>query len=162
ELSDWMDWHQLGKRFEHLGLAAFWAEVQKARPPREQLADVFLKSALTGWLQHVFKDEPALGSFRREDHETVVEEFCQLDRQLLHVNAQRVASAVGDRRPWVVTDPPGVSHLSDADHMQFDLVILDGASQMLTEDAIGAILRAKQVIICGDSQQLPPTADSQD
>ena len=32
ELSDWIDWFQLGKRFEHLGLAGFWAELQKTRP----------------------------------------------------------------------------------------------------------------------------------
>ncbi len=27
ELSDWIDWQTLAKRFEHLGLAAFWADL---------------------------------------------------------------------------------------------------------------------------------------
>jgi very-short-patch-repair endonuclease len=40
---------------------------------------------------------------------------------------------------------------------EFDAVIFDEASQVPTEEAIGAIYRAKQVIITGDSKQLPPT-----
>ena len=39
----------------------------------------------------------------------------------------------------------------------FDVVIIDEASQMKPEYAIGAIARAKQAIIVGDPQQLPPT-----
>ncbi len=40
----------------------------------------------------------------------------------------------------------------------FDLVVFDEASQIGTHDAIGAIARGKQVVIVGDSRQLPPTA----
>lgn len=41
--------------------------------------------------------------------------------------------------------------------LQFDTVIFDEASQILTNDAICAIYRAKQVVVVGDSKQLPPT-----
>ena len=37
------------------------------------------------------------------------------------------------------------------------MVIFDEASQVHTEDAIGAIMRGKQTIIVGDTKQLPPT-----
>lgn len=40
----------------------------------------------------------------------------------------------------------------------FDLVIFDEASQMRVEHALGSIARAKQVIIFGDENQLPPTS----
>ncbi len=40
---------------------------------------------------------------------------------------------------------------------EFDVVIFDEASQIFPEDAIGAIFRGSQVIIAGDSKQLPPT-----
>ena len=114
ELSDWVDWYQLGKRFEHLGLAGFWTELQKLRPSREQLQDVFLKSTLTSWVDQVFHEEPALGGFRRQEHELVVDEFRTLDRQSLQANAQRVAlpglptaqpaaGATGD--PWLRGGP---------------------------------------------------------
>ena len=39
----------------------------------------------------------------------------------------------------------------------FDYVIFDEASQIKPSDALGAILRAKNCIIVGDSKQLPPT-----
>jgi superfamily I DNA and/or RNA helicase/very-short-patch-repair endonuclease len=40
---------------------------------------------------------------------------------------------------------------------KFDLVIFDEASQIRTEDAIPAIYRGKQLILAGDTNQLPPT-----
>ncbi len=40
----------------------------------------------------------------------------------------------------------------------FDVVIFDEASQVPPADAIPSIVRAKQVIIAGDSKQLPPTS----
>ena len=39
---------------------------------------------------------------------------------------------------------------------EFDLVIIDEASQMLPEEAVGSILRSKQVIVVGDPMQMPP------
>jgi very-short-patch-repair endonuclease len=39
----------------------------------------------------------------------------------------------------------------------FDVVIFDEASQVKAADAIPALLRAPQVIVAGDSRQLPPT-----
>lgn len=50
-----------------------------------------------------------------------------------------------------------VSLFLEADTYKFDTVIFDEASQVCTENAIGAISRGKQVIIAGDSKQLPPT-----
>jgi very-short-patch-repair endonuclease len=42
-------------------------------------------------------------------------------------------------------------------HLTFDLVVMDEASQIKPEDAIGALLRGNQTIIVGDPKQLPPT-----
>ena len=39
----------------------------------------------------------------------------------------------------------------------FDLVIIDEASQMTPEHSISALMRAKQAVIVGDTNQLPPT-----
>lgn len=54
--------------------------------------------------------------------------------------------------------PLSVSVFLEAQSYDFDLVIFDEASQVHTEDAIGAIMRGKQVIIVGDTKQLPPTS----
>lgn len=39
----------------------------------------------------------------------------------------------------------------------FDVVIFDEASQVTAADAIGPIMRAKNVVVTGDTKQLPPT-----
>ena len=53
--------------------------------------------------------------------------------------------------------PLSVSQFLPAEHLNFDLVIFDEASQIFTEDAVGAIYRGSQLIIAGDNKQMPPT-----
>lgn len=60
-------------------------------------------------------------------------------------------------KPCFMMSPLSVSYFLESDIYNFDLVIFDEASQIFPEDAIGAIFRGKQVIIAGDSKQLPPT-----
>ena len=60
-------------------------------------------------------------------------------------------------RPCFMMSPLSVSVFLEAKAYEFDLVVFDEASQVHTEDAIGAIMRGKQVIIVGDTKQLPPT-----
>jgi very-short-patch-repair endonuclease len=54
--------------------------------------------------------------------------------------------------------PLSVAHFLPADRYQFDVVIFDEASQVRPHDAIGAIMRGRQLIVAGDSKQLPPTS----
>jgi REase_MTES_1575/AAA domain len=62
-------------------------------------------------------------------------------------------------KPCMLMSPLSVSQFLPADvsKMQFDLIVFDEASQILPEDAIGAIYRGKQLVVTGDNQQLPPT-----
>ena len=60
-------------------------------------------------------------------------------------------------KPCLMMSPLSVSLFLESDSYQFDTVIFDEASQVCTENAIGAISRGRQVIITGDSRQLPPT-----
>ena len=41
--------------------------------------------------------------------------------------------------------------------LEFDLLLMDEASQIRPEEALGAIARVAQVVIVGDQMQLPPT-----
>ncbi len=61
-------------------------------------------------------------------------------------------------KPCFMMSPLSVSYFLDAGRYDFDLVIFDEASQILPEDAVGAIYRGRQVIIAGDTRQLPPTS----
>jgi very-short-patch-repair endonuclease len=40
----------------------------------------------------------------------------------------------------------------------FDLIVMDEASQLRPEDALGAIVRGAQLVVVGDPKQLPPTS----
>lgn len=60
-------------------------------------------------------------------------------------------------KPCMMMSPISVSTYFGQSNYEFDTVIFDEASQICTEDAICSIFRAKQVIIAGDSKQLPPT-----
>ena len=60
-------------------------------------------------------------------------------------------------KPCVMMSPLSVSTFLESRSIDFDLVVFDEASQVCTENAVGAISRGKQVIIAGDSRQLPPT-----
>ena len=60
-------------------------------------------------------------------------------------------------KPCFMMSPLSVSYFLDSDLYKFDMVIFDEASQILPEDAVGAIYRGAQVIIAGDTKQMPPT-----
>ena len=60
-------------------------------------------------------------------------------------------------KPCFLMSPLSVAQYLDARLPPFDLVVFDEASQIPVWDAIGAIARAKEVIVVGDSKQLPPT-----
>lgn len=68
-----------------------------------------------------------------------------------------IPNLISTLRPCFMMSPLSVSVFLEAQSYEFDMVIFDEASQVHTEDAIGAIMRGKQVIIVGDTKQLPPT-----
>lgn len=73
---------------------------------------------------------------------------------------QSCAEAITTLKPCVCMSPLSVAHylpLPEVGEALFDVVIFDEASQLRPWDAIGAIARAKQAVIVGDSKQLPPT-----
>lgn len=61
-------------------------------------------------------------------------------------------------KPCLMMSPLSISQYLPNNDICFDLVVMDEASQLKPEDALGAILRAKQVVIVGDPKQLPPTS----
>ena len=63
--------------------------------------------------------------------------------------------------PCVLASPDSCVRFLDPDLPPFDLVVFDEASQIRVAHAIGAIGRAKAVVIVGDSKQMPPTSVAQ-
>ncbi len=82
----------------------------------------------------------------------------------VRVLIQEVPELLQTLKPCWMMSPLSVSQLietnkkeADRKFVEFDLIIFDEASQIRTEDAICSIYRGKQLILAGDSNQLPPT-----
>lgn len=60
-------------------------------------------------------------------------------------------------KPCFLMSPLSVSTFLASNSVHFDVVIFDEASQIFPQDAIGAIYRAEQLIVVGDSNQMPPS-----
>lgn len=75
-------------------------------------------------------------------------------RQLI----RRAGAALLGLKPCFMMGPLSVAQYLPPGRMEFDLVVMDEASQLRPEDALGAIGRATQVVVVGDRMQLPPTS----
>ncbi|WP_028987062.1 DUF3320 domain-containing protein [Thermicanus aegyptius] len=65
--------------------------------------------------------------------------------------------AIQALKPVFMMGPLSIATYHPQESVKFDLVIFDEASQVKPVDAFGAILRGKQVVVVGDSKQMPPT-----
>ncbi len=74
-------------------------------------------------------------------------------RQLL----KESGTAVQSIKPVFMMSPISVAQFLEPGGITFDLLLVDEASQISPVDALGAMARARQVVVVGDSKQLPPT-----
>jgi superfamily I DNA and/or RNA helicase/very-short-patch-repair endonuclease len=75
-------------------------------------------------------------------------------RKLVQLSGQQLQRY----KPCWMMSPLTLSSYIPYGRLNFDVVIFDEASQMRVEHSLGAIGRAKQVIVFGDENQLPPTS----
>jgi very-short-patch-repair endonuclease len=61
-------------------------------------------------------------------------------------------------KPVFMMSPLSVAQFLEPGAIEFDLLVIDEASQVEPIDALGAIARCKQVVVVGDDKQLPPTS----
>lgn len=71
---------------------------------------------------------------------------------------QRAGSAIQRIKPVLLMSPISVAQFLPPGTVSFDLLVIDEASQVRPEDALGAIARAQQIVVVGDKKQLPPTS----
>lgn len=74
-------------------------------------------------------------------------------RQLL----REAGHAIQKIKPVFMMSPISVAQFLEAGAVDFDLLVIDEASQVRPVDALGAVARAQQIVVVGDDKQLPPT-----
>lgn len=71
---------------------------------------------------------------------------------------ERAGTAVQRIKPVLLMSPISVAQYLPPKSLSFDLLVIDEASQVRPEDALGAIARAQQIVVVGDKKQLPPSS----
>jgi Protein of unknown function (DUF4011)/REase_MTES_1575/AAA domain/Transcription elongation factor, GreA/GreB, C-term len=70
---------------------------------------------------------------------------------------RQAGRAVQALKPCFMMSPHTVAQFLEPGALRFDIVVMDEASQLKPEEALGAVARGKQLIVVGDPNQLPPT-----
>jgi very-short-patch-repair endonuclease len=129
-----------------------------AQADRDRLkTDAISVAAAT--LQRRVPHGSSVGSKREwTDGQLLQNEFSKHSR---HITVRDLLARAGNSvlalTPCLMMSPLTVAQYLKPGQISFDLVVMDEASQIKPEDAVGALLRGRQTVIVGDPKQLPPT-----
>lgn len=86
----------------------------------------------------------------------------EINKQKRHIPIRQLLSRAGKSlqqlKPCFMMGPLSVAQYLEQGLLSFDLIVMDEASQLRPEDALGAVARGKQLVVVGDPKQLPPTS----
>ncbi|MCC6526068.1 MAG: DUF4011 domain-containing protein, partial [Polyangiaceae bacterium] len=86
----------------------------------------------------------------------------ELGKKKKHIPVRQLMERAGDAitalAPCFMMSPMSVAQFLPPGARQFDMVVVDEASQMRPEDALGSLARGRQLVVVGDPMQLPPTS----
>jgi transcription elongation GreA/GreB family factor len=85
----------------------------------------------------------------------------ELGKKTKHISIRqlirRAGKAIQALKPCFMMGPLSVAQYIQQGTINFDMIVMDEASQLRPEESLGAIARGSQVIVVGDPKQLPPT-----
>lgn len=120
-------------------------DVRRIELARQEVAQAHYQSIPRG-----LSDIGQMGVVRRE----IAKQRRHLPiRRLLH----RAGHAIQGIKPVMMMSPVSVAQFLEPGSLEFDLLLIDEASQVRPVDALGAVARSKQIAVVGDDKQLPPT-----
>ncbi|ETZ20942.1 DUF3320 domain-containing protein [Pedobacter sp. V48] len=86
----------------------------------------------------------------------------EFNKRARHMAIRRLVEEAGAAmqaiKPVWMMSPMSIANFLPPGNIQFDLIIFDEASQVRPVDALGAIMRGQQLVVVGDTKQLPPTS----
>ena len=86
----------------------------------------------------------------------------EIAKKRRHLSIRQVMTGASEMiqriKPVFLMSPISVAQFLPPGKIEFDLLVIDEASQVKPEDALGSIARAKQIVVVGDQKQLPPTS----
>ncbi len=86
----------------------------------------------------------------------------EANKKIRHMRLRRLLDKAGEAvamiKPVFLMSPLSVAQYLRPGGLTFDILLIDEASQVRPADAMGAIMRARQIVVVGDQKQLPPTS----
>lgn len=174
-LDESIEFNDLPATFRRAFYEKWLSSVIKARPEllefnsltHEQRINEFARLDQTVLTQNQFKIVANLRKALQQDLQKLPSRFQmrtlqhELSKQRrimpLRKLMQKCPDVIRSIKPCFMMSPQTVAQLLGSGFSNFDLVLFDEASQLPTEDAIGAIIRGDQLVVVGDPKQLPPT-----
>jgi very-short-patch-repair endonuclease len=85
----------------------------------------------------------------------------EINKKRRHMPIRRLLKEAGQAiqkiKPVFMMSPLSVAQYLEPGAVEFDVLVIDEASQVEPVDALGAIARCRQIVVVGDQRQLPPT-----
>jgi very-short-patch-repair endonuclease/RecA/RadA recombinase len=174
-----LDFQTLPSAFEYMVYSALSREIyqrnpvilkttgmslQQARVRIKELDQEIMELQKKELCRHLNLEKPlsGIGTGRKKTwterdliHNEITKQRCHISiRELM----KRAGQSIQKIKPCFLMSPLTVAQYLDPEKLKFDLVVIDEASQMRPEDALGSIARAGQIVVVGDPKQLPPTS----
>ncbi len=156
---------------EFVRAEAVWKRFRRETPELglvdgvERAANVESFKQLDQQLQGLASQEAALKHFEAlpagsAGQVGIVRGECNKKRRHLPLRKllDKAGEAVAKIKPVFLMSPLSVAQFLRPGGLTFDLLLIDEASQVRPADAMGAILRSRQIVVVGDQKQLPPTS----
>jgi len=147
---------------ERASLGRFVGDLHEKRIARFRQIDRDLVKLNQARLSRRLHDRRPLvtgGASRNSEVGILLGEF---NRKRAHMAIRKLLSQAGSLiqriKPCFLMSPLSIAQFLHPQAARFDLIVFDEASQVRPEDAVGALLRGGQLVVMGDTQQLPPTS----
>jgi very-short-patch-repair endonuclease len=187
-IAQWHAYYQRWRMLDAQGMMELADRVDRGMIGPEMLVDSFKRAYFDAILREMFHREQELAIFTGVSHNQTLERFKGLDSERIELTRHEVVAAHHQRmqganhgfligtppplrrliaehgddiqkiKPVFMMSPISVAQFLEPGKIEFDLLLIDEASQVRPEDALGAVARSKQMVIVGDDKQLPPTA----
>ena len=86
----------------------------------------------------------------------------EVNKKTRHIQLRTLLDKAGEAvlriKPVFMMSPFSVAQFLKLGKITFDLLLIDEASQVRPADAMGSILRSRQIVVVGDEKQMPPTS----
>ena len=106
--------------------------------------------------------DPGYKGATAKEHRGLALVYHELGKKKRHIPVRellgRAGRSIQQLKPCFLMSPLSVAQFLKPHGLRFDLIVIDEASQMRPEEALGAIARGDQLVVGGDPMQLPPTS----